>query len=472
MNKAKSTEMFLEKQETDRWQIPIFKDSHQPPPIYEYYVDNLWFETSGINQAQINAPLKGSQKADIVIAGGGLAGLSSAFHLIQTFPDKRIVLLEGAICGYGASGRNGGLISGGIHGLERILEKEGPEKARWIFDVTLQGLEQIKAFEVDHGLNFDLELNGNISLATEEKHLNILGSVKDTFDKLDLESRIIDKDELQNSIKSTRYIGGLYNPYGGFLDPAKLARGMKSLVEELGVEVFEGSRILSINPGRTQLVETEFGEIEASKVVITLNGYAPQIGFFKNRVLPLTNHVIATEPLTSEQMDSIGWKNREGLNDLRSMFDYFRLTVDNRIVFGGEEMLYFYNNTPSTGNYKPIVDNLINSLYVTFPQLKGIRITHAWGGTMGFTLDFFPSIGVTGAHQNIYYATGFSGNGVVLTQLAGKLISQLMAGDDAEILQLPFINHRIPWAGFEPFRFPISRILLRLMTKYGLAQFL
>jgi len=89
MNKAKSTEMFLEKQETDRWQIPIFKDSHQPPPIYEYYVDNLWFETSGINKAQINAPLKGSQKADIVIAGGGLAGLSSAFHLIQTFPDTK-----------------------------------------------------------------------------------------------------------------------------------------------------------------------------------------------------------------------------------------------------------------------------------------------------------------------------------------------------------------------------------------------
>jgi glycine/D-amino acid oxidase-like deaminating enzyme len=450
--------------------IPLFRDKHQPPAIFEYFVDCLWFETSGIHNAKVNAPLKGKQKADIVIAGGGFAGLASAFHLVNRFPKKRIVLLEGACCGYGASGRNGGIISSALHGLGKMVEKEGPEKARRLYDSTELGRDQIVKLVEEHGIDCDLEMNGWILLAAEEKHIGTLHAYKALFDLLKLQTKIIEKDDLRKSIKSDRYFGGWFNPDAGHCDPAKLARGMKELIEDMGVEVFERSRILRIRPGKRIVVETEFGEIEAPDVVVTLNGYAPKIGLFKGRVVPLTNNMIATEPLSSDQLDSIGWKGREALSDTRPLFDYFRLTADNRIAFGGEEMLYFYENAPSYGNHKPVINNLMHSLYTSFPQLEGVRITHEWAGTLGYTRDFFPSIGVMGEHKNLYYATGFSGGGLVLTQLSGMIISALMAGDQNDLIHLPFVNHKMPWMGFEPFRYPISRLALKLM-EYDISLF-
>jgi len=455
----------VRKSSNPNWRIPVFRDKDQPPAIYEYFVQCYWFESSGIHGVEANIPLKGRQKADIVIAGGGFAGLAAAYQLIQRFPEKRIVVLEGAVCGYGASGRNGGAVMPLIHGLDELLIKEGPENARRLYDAILLGIKQIEELAEKHGLSFDYEDTGNISLATEENHIVGLQGLKNLHDEIGVESKLIERDELQKSIKSTRYVGGWFLPVGGHMDPAKLARGMKHLVEDMGVEVFEHSRILRINPGKKVVIETEFGEVEAPDIVVTLNGYAPKIGFFEGRVIPLTNHVIATEPLTTRQMESIGWRGRENLADIRSIFDYFRLTADNRIVFGGQEMLYFYNNTPSTGNYKPLVDKLIGSLYTTFPQLEGVAVTNAWSGTMGFTLDFFPSIGVLGDEKNIYYATGFSGGGNVLAQLSGIVLTHLYAGEESDLTRLAFVNRKMPWAGFEPFRFPISRIMLRRMSK-------
>jgi hypothetical protein len=173
------------------------------------------------------------------------------------------------------------------------------------------------------------------------------------------------------------------------------------------------------------------------------------LGFFRNRVLPLCNYVMATEPLTKAQWESIGWKNRQGISDLRVLFDYQRPTADGRIVIGGSDAPYFAGDAPSSGNYRPALELLTNSLFTTFPQLEGLRIDHAWGGTMGFTIDFTPSVGMTGDHRNIFYGVAYNGEGVAFTQTVGRIICELIAGEESELTRLFVVNHQLPQTAME-----------------------
>jgi glycine/D-amino acid oxidase-like deaminating enzyme len=428
-------------------------DPQRPPQLYEYFVDNFWFDSVGLYEQPINAPLKGRQRADIAILGGGFAGMATAYHLIRRFPDKRIVLLEGACCGYGASGRNGGFADVGMPGLDTVYDESGPEEARGYYDATALGLKQIRGFVDDHGVDCDLEVNGAVGLATEESQMPALEAQKQRMDAMGLEAELLDTAAVRRAVTSERFVGGLRDPNHAILNPAKLARGMKRVIEALGVEVFERSKVLQLEPGATVRIVTEFGELAAATAAVTLNGYAPQLGLFRRRLVPLTNYVVATEPLSAAQRAAIGWSGREGLADMRVQFMYLRLTADDRIVFGGEMSPYFYDSAPSSGNYEPALTRLRDSLLTTFPQLEGIRFTHGWGGTMGFTLDFMPSVGTLDGAKNLFYAVGFNGEGVVMTQLAGRILAQLIAGEDTPLTQLPIVGRTPPYVGPEPLRY-------------------
>jgi glycine/D-amino acid oxidase-like deaminating enzyme len=428
-------------------------DPHRPPQLYEYFLDSFWFDSVGLYDEAINAPMKGRQRADIAILGGGFAGMATAYNLIQRFPDKRIVLLEGACCGYGASGRNGGFADAGMPGLHAVYEEHGAEGARGYYDATLLGMKQIRGFVDDHGIDCDLEVNGAVSLATEEDQIPALEAQKRRYDAMGLSATLLDTAAVRRAVASERFVGGLRAPDHAILNPAKLARGMKRVIEDLGVEVFERSKVMRLEPGATVRIGTEFGELTAAVAVVTLNGYAPQLGLFRDRIIPLCNFVVATEPLSAAQRAAIGWAGRECLADMRVQFMYLRLTADDRIVFGGEMSPYFYDSAPSSGNYEPALTKLRGSLLTTFPQLEGIRFTHGWGGTMGFTMDFMPSVGALDGAKNLFYALGFNGEGVVMTQLAGKIVAQLIAGEDTPLTRLPIVGRRPPYVGPEPLRY-------------------
>ncbi|UCE87280.1 MAG: FAD-dependent oxidoreductase, partial [Deltaproteobacteria bacterium] len=238
-------------------------------------------------------------------------------------------------------------------------------------------------------------------------------------------------------------------------------------IESLGVEVFERSKVLRFTPGKPVAIETEFGELRAAQAVVALNGYAPQLGLFRRRLIPLTNYIAATEPLSRAQRAAIGWTGREGLADMRVQFMYLRLTADDRIVFGGESAPYFYGSAPSSGNYKPALEKLESSLLTTFPQLEGVRFTHGWGGTMGFTMDFMPSVGSLDGADNVFYAVGFNGEGVVMTQLAGMIVAQLVAGEESPLTRLPIVGRRMPWVGPEPLRYLGIKVTERILELAG-----
>ncbi len=440
-------------------------DPARPPDLYEYFLDNFWFKAADLKHQQINTPLKGAHKADIVIIGGGFTGLSSAYNLIQKFPDKKIVLLEGACCGYGASGRNGGFCDAGVPGLRRFVEESGPEAGRKAFQATLYGIQQIRELVTEHGVACDFEENGMLETAINEEQAKHLEKSHETYKALGIETTLLNGKELEAEVKSPRYIAGMKFPYGAIVNPAKLARGIKPVVEKAGVEVRERTVVMRVTPGTVHRVETEMGEITAPTLVLGLNGYSPKLGFFRNRVMPLCNYVIATEPLSTAQWESIGWQNRQGIADMRVLFDYSRPTADGRIVIGGSKAPYFADDALSSGNYKPALELLTKSLFTTFPQLEGLRIDHAWGGTMGFTLDFVPSVGVMGENKNIFYGVAYNGEGVAFGQTAGRIISELMAGESSNLTELFVVGHKIPYLGPRKLRIISARLYEWMLTR-------
>ncbi len=415
----------------------------RPPDLYEYFVDSFWFKTIDLESQKINEPLRGKNKADIVIIGGGFTGLSSAFHLKQQFPDKHIVILEGACCGYGASGRNGGFCVTDIF-LDRSKVKEN--EIEDAVEVSFYGLNQIKHLIAEHGVECDIQENGMLEVALNDQQIN---SLKDQVERLTyfgLEATFLDEAALQAEVKSPIFKAGIKIPHGATLNPAKLAREMKRVVESMGVEVRERSVVTRVTPGKMNVVDTELGEISAPILVIALNAYAHKLGFFRDRVFPVAVHQIATAPLTQDQWESIGWQNRQGLSDHRPLYSYSIPSVDGRIILGGVDFTYYNNDGLSSGNDKAVTRVIEKDLFEYFPQFEGLKIEHAWSGTTAYSLSRIPSVGVTGDFQNVYFGVGFS-NGVPSAQTAGRIIADLMAGKSNIFTNHYIVNNRIPYAG-------------------------
>jgi len=434
----------------------------RPPDLYEYFVDNLWFKTVDLENQKINDPLRGSHKADVIIIGGGYTGLSSAYNIKQKFPEKKIVLLEGACCGYGASGRNGGFC---ISTSLLNWEEEDPERRQADMRVSTYGLTQIKKMILDYDVDCDFAENGMIEVALNEKHIQSLEEYAQGLQKFNLESTLVTGKALEAEFKSPLFKAGLLMPFGATLNPAKLAREMKRVVEAIGVEVRERSIVTRITPGKINHVDTEWGDIQAPILVVAVNAYAHKLGFFNNRAFPVTVHQIATEPLTEAQWASIGWQNRQGLSDMRAMYSYSVPSADGRIVMGGSDFTYYAQDALGSGNDKAVTARIKEDLFSFFPQLEGLQIEHAWSGTTAYTLGRIPSVGVMGDYKNIYYGLGFS-EGVPSTQTAGRIIADLMAGESNEFTSHFIVNRKIPYAGPKPLRATFGKGVKWLMEKY------
>jgi len=424
---------------------PVYKSGKniRPPDLYEYSTDNFWFKAPGLENIILNEPLRGSHKSDVVILGGGFTGLSAAYNIQKRFPEKKIVLLEGACCGYGASGRNGGFC---ITTSLLDWEQDDPEQRMKDREVSAYGVNQIKTFIDQYGIDCDFEESGMLEVAMDDKQSQMLEGYHDELKGFGIGSALLSGKRLKSVIKSPLFLYALRIKEGATLNPAKLARGMKKIVEELGVEIREQSVVTRINPGKINEVDTELGDIQAPIMVVALNAYGHKVGFFKNRVFPVSVFQIATEPLSAKQWASVGWEERFGLSDLRSLFSYSVRTADDRIVMGGSDFTYYDMDALSSGNDKTVTSKIIENLFSFFPQLDGLPIAHAWGGITSYTLGRLPVVGSLGDENNIFYATGFN-EGVPSTQIAGRMIADLMAKESTIFTNHQIVNRNIPYAG-------------------------
>lgn len=424
----------------------------RPPPLYEYFVDSYWFDSSGLRDDPLRPPLRGAVPADVAIVGGGFTGLATAIAAARRQPGRRIVVLEGARCGYGASGRNGGFADVTYTGFPDFAAAHPPEVARGVYDAIATGRDAIERLATEDGVDCDLERNGGLRMANSDAQIAGLERAQAQLAAIGVPARLVDGAELRALVRTERFRAALTVPDTAILDPGKLARGMARVAESLGVGIHEATRVVRIEPGAKVRITTEHGRVDADQAVLATNGYTPQLGILTTRLLPLCNYVVATEPLTPAQWDAIGWAGRQGLSDARVLFMYLRPTADGRIVAGGETAPYYTGSQPSSGNHAAAIAKLERSLVETFPALAGVRFAHAWGGTMAFTRDFTPRIGPLGGAPNLFAGLAYNGEGVVTSQVAGRILAAFLAGEGGEYAGLPFVGGAPPWVGFEPLR--------------------
>jgi glycine/D-amino acid oxidase-like deaminating enzyme len=312
--------------------------------------------------------------------------------------------------------------------------------------VSNYGMRFIKKMIAEHQVDCDFEENGMLGVALNETQVKELKTYQEHLADYGLDSTFLEGEALEAEINSPLFLAGLNIPHGAFLNPAKLAREMKRVVEDCGVEVRERTVVTRITPGQTIMVDTELGEISAPVLVLATNAYSHKLGFFKDRVFPIGVFQIATEPLNDAQWASIGWGNRQGLYDMRTNFSYLTPSADGRIVMGGSGVAYYERDALSSGNDKTFTSQIIKDFNRFFPSLEDVKVEYAWGGTTTYTLSRIPSVGLMGDHKNIYYGVGLS-EGVPTTQTFGRIIAELMAGESNEFTNHYVVNNNIPYSG-------------------------
>lgn len=378
------------------------------------------------------AALTGELRADAAVIGGGIAGCSAALHLAER--GYRVVLLEAERVGFGASGRSGGqLIYGyacGQHKLERLV---GPADARRLWQVTVEGLELVRTRTARHGIDCGLSW-GQLHAAVRHRHLEELRAERDELvGELGYTSvRLLDRDEVASRVASQRYVGGLLDANGGHCNPLKYTEGLAQAAERAGAQVFEDSHVSSLAPGRRVRLATPQGTVDADFAVLAgnawLGGLVPTL---ERKIIAVATYIVATERLGAERAATL-IRDNLAVADTNFVLDYFRLSEDHRLLFGGRVS---YSGIDPLGTERATRARMLR----VFPQLAGVGIDYAWGGYVDITVNRAPHFGRIG--DNVYFLQGFSGHGLALAGIAGKLAAEAIAGQAERFDRFARIPH-------------------------------
>ncbi|MEQ1567406.1 MAG: FAD-dependent oxidoreductase [Myxococcota bacterium] len=401
--------------------------------------------------------LRGDVRADVVVIGAGFTGMSTAWHLSERFPDRKIVVLDAKRVGNGASGRNGGMALHWINGVE----VHDPDRARRLYALTTDTLGWITDVLAAHAPDARFRRDGCLEVLTDPKRAEAAHHKAELLASWGLPIRYLGGAELRARVQAVGAVGAVFDPTTGVLHGLDLLRVMERVTLARGVEVFEHSPVLTIEEGRTITVTTPSGTVRAPTMVLATNGYTPRLGYFRSGVFPLHSHVIATEPLPLSRWEQLGWGHVAGFTDDLDRIAYASLTADGRLLFGGGgngAYSYYYGGrtqTPTSPERQYAYVRSILDRY--FPGAADVKIAHRWTGTLGITLSRCCSMGVMGEHRNILYALGYSGHGVVLANLAGRVLCDLYSDHHEPWRDLPFYQRSlggIPpdparWAGYQ-----------------------
>jgi glycine/D-amino acid oxidase-like deaminating enzyme len=413
--------------------------------------------------------LTGTDRVDLVVVGGGFTGLWAALQAKEEDPDLRVALLEGATVAYGATGRNGGFLSSSLtHGLENGMTR-WPDEMPTLERMGRENIEGIAEAIARYGIKANLESPGSISLATREHQVASLAQGRDSADQSEGQWTVLGRDEVRALVNSPTYLGGVMSADSDRLlvDPARLAWGLKRVCLELGVRVHEHSRVVNIaEDGGGVRVTTELGDLLASRVVLATSAFPPLLPVIRRYVIPVYDYVLMTEPLSSEQHRAIGWQGRHGLVDMGNKFHYYRLSDDNRILWGGGPMAYHFGNGigPHLEHRVFSQTTLAREFYETFPQLEGLGFSHRWGGAIDSSSRFCALFG-TALSGRLSYAVGFTGLGVGASRFGARVALDLVEGKVTERTSLRMVQTKpVPFPP-EPLRYAGIRITQQALER-------
>lgn len=405
--------------------------------------------------------LTGDEHTDLLVIGGGYSGLWTALIAKERDPDRDVVLIEGHEVGWAASGRNGGFCAASLtHGLANGVER-WPDDIAELAELGERNLDAIEAAVARYGIDCEFERTGEIDVATEPHQLQELREWHEEIVGLGITGvDFLDRDALRAEVDSPTFLGGLWDRRGvAMLHPAKLAWGLKRACLELGVRIHEHTRGLDlVRSGSGMAVRTPYGRVFARRVALGTNIFPSLVKRIRPYTVPVYDYALMTEPLTPEQLASIGWKGRQGLGDSANQFHYFRLSADNRILWGGYDAIYPYGGRLSADlDQRPETFlKLAEQFFTCFPQLSGLNFSHAWGGAIDTCSRFTAFFGT--AHQGrVAYAAGFTGLGVGSTRFGADVMLDLLSGEETARTRLdmvrskpmPFPPEPFAWAGIE-----------------------
>ena len=395
-----------------------------------------WIEDIKQSAARYQA-LPGALQADDVVVGGGYAGLWTAIKLKTEHPERRVVLLEAKRVGWAASGRNGGFCEASITHGEPNAEARWPEDVDQLRRIGYENLDTIESFIAEHGLDVDFERTGQLSVANEPYQVEWVG-------ESDEHVQALDAAQVQQRVASPTFLAGAFSPReNANVHPAKLAAELARHASEIGVEIYEETRVTGLS-GRADeplQLETDRGTVMADRAALCTNVFPSLLKRYSFHTVPVYDYVLMTEPLTDEQLASIGWEGREGLADMANQFHYSRLTKDNRILWGGYDAVYFAGGRIKQ-NYEDRMEShrkLASHFFTTFPQLAGVKFSHRWAGVIDTSTRFCAFWGQ--AHGGrVQYVAGFTGLGVGATHFAADVIVDRLEGRTTERTELKMVK--------------------------------
>jgi gamma-glutamylputrescine oxidase len=405
-----------------------------------------------------NSPLTGRLQADIAIVGGGITGLSSAYHCKRRYPDKHIVLLEGQAIGFGASGRNSGFISQEYHGWDRLFEQKGAAAVEPYARYAERGYQLLVHTIRDEAIACDLQERGAVRLAKTAAEVRVLERQTSTYPQLGRAVQLWQGADLAARIKTDFYPAGLFLPHWSLLHPGKLMRGLKTVVERLGVVVYEQTPVHRLHHRRPVEIVCQTGQVQASTVIVATNAYTPKLGLLKSFLMPLHLYVVVTEPLAAQERAQDGWDAVPGRFEMDATHTT-RLTPDGRLFMRGGAR-YDYDNGIVYRHAPQAYQHLSQRLQARYPQLGKVRPAYTWSGMMALTRAHTPLLGRMDADATLLYSVGYNGFGLVSGFHGGKLLCDLYANEPNEDLSLMASPDRTGWLLPEPLRYVHMNIAL------------
>jgi glycine/D-amino acid oxidase-like deaminating enzyme len=392
-------------------------------------------------------PLTGIGAADLVIVGAGFTGLWAAIQAKEDDPARDVVVLESGESGIGASARNGGFVSASLtHGLSNGLA-HFPDEIDQLHRLGTENFAELFASLDRYGIDAHAERPGELLFATAPWQVPGLEEEAELMARFGERVDLLDADAARAEVHSPTYHGGLWAHDGvGLVDPARLVWGLREAALGLGVRVHEHTAVTGIELERradAMVVRTPHASVRARRVLLATNAFRGLVPAIRARVVPVWDYVLMSEPLTPAQLDSIGWGQRQGLADAANQFHYYRRTVDDRILWGGYDAIYYRGNglRPELEQRPETELLLARQFFETFPQLEGLRFTHRWGGPIATTTRFTMMAG-TAHGGRVSYAVGYTGLGVGASRFGARVALDLLGDRPTALTRLRFVRRR------------------------------
>jgi putative aminophosphonate oxidoreductase len=431
---------------------------------------SLWLKEV-LGGALDEPPLEGTERADVAVVGGGYVGLWTAIRIKERDPVCSVVIVEQDICGGGASGRNGGFALSWWPKLPTLVKLGGQETGLRLARASEAAIEEIGAFCDEHGIDAHFHRGGWLWTATTRAQIGAWERTVALCERLGSEAFVpLVPNEVSTRAGSPSHLAGVLDTSGATVQPAALARGLRRVALQLGVRIFENSRVVAIERGMPA-VRTDHGRVVAEKVIIATNAWAARLRELRRALVVVSSDIVATQPIP-ERLQEIGWTGGECITDSQLMIDYYRTTREGRIAFGkgGWGIAFGGRIGQKFDRSQARAAAVTADFRRTYPMLSDVRIEQDWSGPIDRSYTGLPILGHLGGRGQLLYGVGWSGNGVAPSVLGGKILASLALGLDNEWSKSPLVDQSFGRFPPEPIRFVGAHIVREAVRRKERAE--